>query len=126
MAAANVPAGGAPPAPAANPIAFARSPADASGARLIDYSTKEGSALYKMACEALPDKFDGEPSKLKLFLTRVKEKAIQYAWMPMITYQINNESETFATIMVRYPVPKSINAPPLTYLRRIASPRIVT
>jgi hypothetical protein len=76
-----------------NQVAFARSPAFALGENLLDYTSKEGQSFYAKACEPLPEKFDGEPIKLKLFLTRFKEKATQFAWMPMLTYRIGDRSK---------------------------------
>jgi len=72
-------------------IVFTRNPAATAGAAaLLDYTTKEGQALYKEATTPLVNKFDGEPMKLKLIFLRIKDKATQYAWMPMSTHLVNN------------------------------------
>ena len=67
-------------------IPFARSPAHASGAQLLDYTTKEGQNIYHEAMAPLVDKFDGEPLNLKPFLNHIKDKANQFNWLPMLTY----------------------------------------
>ena len=71
-------------------VVFAQTPAHAMGANLLNYMTKEGHQLYHDACAPLVDKFDREPTKLKLFLLHIKDEATQYAWMPMLTHLVNN------------------------------------
>jgi len=71
-------------------ITFTRTPAHTMGANLLDYTTKEGQQIYHDACAPLVDKFDGEPMKLKLFLSCMKDKATQYTWMPILTHLVNN------------------------------------
>jgi len=70
-------------------IVFTRIPAHAMGVNLLNYTTKEGQQLYD-ACAPLVDKFNGEPTKLKLFLLCFKNKATQSVWMPMLTHLVNN------------------------------------
>jgi len=67
-------------------IPFARSPAHTSGIQLLDYTTKEGQNIYREATAPLTNKFDGEPLNLKPFLNRIKDKANQFNWLPMLTY----------------------------------------
>ena len=66
----------------------ARNPAWVSG-EPIDFSSRDGQAFYKAASDPLPEKFDGEAKRLHLFLGRLQARAQRYAWMPMLTYQIN-------------------------------------
>jgi hypothetical protein len=73
-----------------NQVTFTRLPAFALGKNLMDYTSKEGQSFYVKACELLPEKFNGKPTKLKLFLMCFKEKVMQFAWMPMLTYHIRD------------------------------------
>ena len=71
-------------------IVVAWTPAHTLGENLLNYTTKEGQQIYHDACAPLVDKFGGEPMKLKLFLSCMKDKVSQYAWMTMLTHLVNN------------------------------------
>lgn len=65
---------------AAEPIAFARNPADAFEG-LIDYKTKEGIAVYQQAIAPLKQElFDCTANGLYGFIEDVKDRANQMSW----------------------------------------------
>ena len=68
--------------PAAVPFALAPSLVDNDP---IDYSRPAGIKLYKANTEPFPEKFDGEPKNLRLFLEQVKERARTANWDTLLT-----------------------------------------
>ncbi len=71
-------AGAANPAPAAA-AAFALTPGLAAGNNLIDFSTKNGLALYKAGIEPLPTPFDLKAEQVVVFENELANKVARWA-----------------------------------------------
>jgi hypothetical protein len=78
-AAAAVAAADQPAAPPPAPIFFALSPALATNATL-DYRTGEGMKMYGKAIAPLDVLFSGDAALLRLFLSKVRQRATQSGW----------------------------------------------
>ena len=61
------------------PVNFALAPALVEDG-VIDYSTRTGAKLYETAVEALNIEFDCQPGNLKVFLEKVKNRAMATGW----------------------------------------------
>ena len=71
--------------PAACPLA----PGLASPDNLIDYNSPAGAKLWKAHTEPLSDKFDGSPSKLRVFIADVQRRAQTAGWNKITTIEVN-------------------------------------
>ena len=65
---------------AAAGIQFALSPAQASKATLIDYTTSEGAKLFRANTTALSNKFDGDVKNLRVFLANTARHSSAAGW----------------------------------------------
>ena len=87
--------GGAPlPAPAVprGPVMFALSPALASRT-LIDYRSGEGIKIYGKATAPLDSLFNGDSGALRLFLSKVQQRATEFGWSAIL--RINQAGQVF-------------------------------
>jgi hypothetical protein len=76
-------------------VAFALSPALASNL-LLDYRTSEGIKIYGKATAPLDMLFDGDSGGLRLFLSKVQQRATQFGWTGIL--QINQGAQTYSFI----------------------------
>jgi hypothetical protein len=75
--------------PSPLPIAFARTPVQFAQNQLLNYAEKRDIELYKKGATPLKGgQWDGK--HLHTFLVRVREKARQYVWMPLLTFCTRN------------------------------------
>jgi hypothetical protein len=73
----------------AGPVVFALTPALASN-DLINYSTGEGIKLYGKAIAPLDTLYNGDSASLRLFLSKVQQRANQSGWKSIL--QISNQT----------------------------------
>jgi hypothetical protein len=73
-------------------VTFALSPALASNA-LLDYRTGEGIKIYGKATAPLDVPYDGDSGGLRLFLSKVQQRATQYGWSDIL--QVTQDFKTF-------------------------------
>jgi hypothetical protein len=64
-------------------VTFALSPALASNT-MLDYKTSEGIKIYGKATSPLDSLFDGDSGALRLFLSKVQQRATQFGWTPIL------------------------------------------
>jgi hypothetical protein len=76
-------------------VTFALSPALASSL-LLDYRTGEGIKIYGKATAPLDVLFDGDSGGLRLFLSKVQQRATQFGWTGIL--QINQGAQTYSFI----------------------------
>jgi hypothetical protein len=69
---------------AAGPTTFALSPALAS-TTMLNYRSSEGIKIYGKATAPLDVLFDGDSGALRLFLSKVQQRAIQFGWTAILT-----------------------------------------
>ena len=81
--------GGGQPAPAVRAVpACPLAPALASPGTIIDYGTAAGAKLWKSNTEALTDKYDGSPSKLRVFIADVQRRSQTAGWSRITTIKV--------------------------------------
>jgi len=78
--AGNPPAGVPPAQPAANVANFALSPARANPNDFLDYTTTNGSKIFKQASAPLDFKFDCEESSVQTFIETLRDRATSSGW----------------------------------------------
>ena len=95
---AAAPAGGAPapnlPQPPPAAVQFAEAPALANVDALIDYSTKQGVAIFDAGCAPLPTKYNLGQAGLVVFVRELQDRARTQGWSAgaqNITRYINTE-----------------------------------
>jgi hypothetical protein len=64
----------------AGQVTFALSPALASNT-LLNYRSSEGIKIYGKATSPLDSLFDGDSGALRLFLSKVQQRATQFGWL---------------------------------------------
>jgi hypothetical protein len=79
-------------AAAAGNVTFALSPALASST-LLNYKTGEGIKIYGKATSPLDVLFDGDSGALRLFLSKVQQRATQFGWTAIL--QITQGGQTY-------------------------------
>ena len=81
---AAAPAGGAPapnlPQPPPAAVQFAEAPALANVDALIDYSTKQGVAIFDAGCAPLPTKYNLGQAGLVVFVRELQDRARTQGW----------------------------------------------
>ena len=86
--AALVAANAAPP----GPTAFALSPALASSNALLNYNSSEGIKIYNKATAPMDVLYNGGSGNLRLFLSKVQQKANQYGWNRILEIQQGSQT----------------------------------
>jgi hypothetical protein len=79
----------------AGQVTFALSPALASNT-LLNYRSSEGIKIYGKATSPLDSLFDGDSGALRLFLSKVQQRATQFGWTAIL--QINQGGQVLGFI----------------------------
>ena len=75
------PAGGVPaPPPPPAPVQFAEAPALANVDAILDYSTKQGVAIFDAGCASLPTKYNLGQAGLVVFVRELQDRARTQGW----------------------------------------------
>ena len=86
---------------AQQPVHFALAPALAN-VDIIDFTSPNGSKIFKAGTEALSIKFDCHAENLQLFLDQLRDKAIVYDWIDILSIPIKGDPENSKDIIESY------------------------